>query len=71
MQKTYKMTLLAGLLGSASSAFAVATPPDLSGLTGAIDLSTVVAAIVAVAVLKFAPQITKYAIGAVSRMFPK
>lgn len=66
-----KIAVAAGLAGSSVLSFAVATPPDLSGLTGAIDLSTVVAAIVAVAVFKFAPQITKYAVGAIAKMFPK
>jgi hypothetical protein len=71
MTKLSRIAGAAGLLGASASAFAVATPPDLSGLTGAIDLTTVVAAIVAVAVFKFAPQITKYAVAAISRMFPK
>lgn len=61
----------AGAAGVSSLSFAVAVPPDLSALTGAVDLSTVAAAIVAIAVLKFLPQITKYAVLAVQRMFPK
>lgn len=65
------LAVVAGALGLSFNAFAVAVPPDLSTLTGAIDLSTVAAAITAVAVIKFLPQITKYAVNAVSRMFPK
>lgn len=71
MNKIQKTAGFAGLLGASASSFAVAVPPDLTALTGAIDLTTVAAAITAVAVLKFLPQITKYAVGAISRMFPK
>lgn len=71
MYVTRKMAIALGLGGSSVLSHALAVPPDLSGLTGAIDLTTVVAAIVAVAVFKFAPQITKYAVAAISRMFPK
>ena len=45
--------------------------PDVNGLVGAIDLGTVVGAIVAVAVLKWGPQLVRYAVRVVSRMFPE
>lgn len=66
-----RVFLVALLAMFANFAHAVAVPPDLSTLTGAIDLSTVVTALLAVAVLLMSPQITKYAISAIRRMFPK
>jgi len=73
MTRNQKLKYGSGIVAlvAGGQAFAVAVPPDLSTLTGAIDLSTVVTAIIAVAVLLMAPQITKYAISAVRRMFPK
>jgi len=59
----------AGGLVVAGSAFAVG--PDLSTLTGAVDVGTVVTAILAVAVILLMPQITKYAVSSIRRMFPK
>ncbi|HQR02505.1 MAG: hypothetical protein JSR19_01400 [Proteobacteria bacterium] len=58
-----------GLAASAASSFAAGI--DLTPLTSAIDLTTVVAAIMAVAALKFAPQLTKFAVNSISKMFPK
>lgn len=58
-----------GLSLIAGSAFAVG--PDLTELTGAVDLSTVLAAIMLIGGLKFAPQIGKYAVITLQRMFPK
>jgi len=51
--------------------FVFAAPPDLSTLTAAVDLTTVGAAILAIGALLMAPQIIKYAVSAVRRMFPR
>lgn len=66
----YLAVALAFAFGS-TSAFAVVVPVDLTSLTAQVDLSTVLAAILAVGALLMAPQIAKYAISAIRRMFPK
>lgn len=43
---------------------------DLSALTDAISLGTVVAGIIAVGALKMAPKLARYAVTAIGRMFP-
>lgn len=48
-----------GLLGS--SATVLATPIDYSGIAGAVDVSTVAAAIVGLAVLKVGPNVASWA----------
>lgn len=57
------------LLGFAGSSYAAATPIDMSPLTGAIDLSTVIAGILAVGALALGPDLAKYAFGKIKAMF--
>lgn len=56
-----------GLVAAQSQAAGV----DLSALTAGVDLSTVGPAIIAVAVIKLGPQIIKFAVNAVTRLFPR
>jgi len=70
MFNLYRKTVVAGGAALATvSSFAAGV--DLSSLTGAIDLSTVVTGIVAVGALLMAPQIAKYAVSAIRRMLPR
>lgn len=50
---------------------AFAAGPDLTTLTGAVDLTTVGAGILAVAALMMAPRVIKYAAQSIMKMFPK
>jgi hypothetical protein len=61
-------TVVGGLLlvGNAS-----AVGVDLSTLTGAVDVSTVSTAILAVAAILMGPRIVKYAVTTVMKFFPK
>ncbi len=58
----------AGLLASGG---VFAAPVDLSTLTAAVDLTTVISGVVAVGALLMAPSVAKYAVGSIRRMFPK
>lgn len=62
---------IAGAVVCVAPMAAFAVGPDLTDLTSAVDLTTVIAAIMLVGGLKFAPQIAKYAVSTLSRMFPK
>lgn len=46
-----KIAIAALLATGTSAAFAAATPPDFTAMTGAIDLTTVIAAIMAVGLI--------------------
>ena len=50
---------------------AFATGVDLTSLTAAVDLSTVIPAILAVGALLMAPAVAKYAVSSIRRMFPR
>lgn len=60
---------LAGLAAVSAQSFAVGV--DLTALTAAVDLSTVIPAMILVGSLLMAPAIAKYAIRAVQKFFPK
>lgn len=64
-----KLAVVSVLAAAGVPAFAAGV--DLSTLTAAVDLSTVTPAIIAVGVLLLGPQIAKYAVAAVRRMFPR
>lgn len=61
--------VVAAIAGAIAPAFAVG--PDLSSLTGAVDLSTVGIGILAVAALLMGPRVIKYAAQSIMKMFPK
>lgn len=61
--------VVAAVAGAITPVFAVG--PDLSSLTGAVDLSTVGTGILAVAALLMAPRVIKYAAQSIMKMFPK
>lgn len=65
----HRVAIPAVLGGVIAPAFAVG--PDLSSLTGAVDLSTVGTGILAVAALLMAPRVIKYAAQSIMKMFPK
>lgn len=71
MTRNQKLKYASGGAVAVLSTAANAVPVDLTALTSAIDLSTVTAGILAVAVIMFAPQIAKYAQATIRRMFPK
>lgn len=56
------------IASGATGAFAAGV--DLTSLTSAVDLSTVVPAIIAVGAILMAPKVAKYAVNVVQRMFP-
>lgn len=58
--KVLNKILLGSGLGMATG-FVLADPIDYSGLTGAVDVTTVSAAIVAMAVLKVGPNVASWA----------
>lgn len=60
---------LAGLTAFAASVNAA--PVDLTALTDAVDLSTVIAGVVAVGALLMAPSVAKYAVNSIRKMFPR
>ncbi|MRR17870.1 MAG: hypothetical protein EG826_15590 [Deltaproteobacteria bacterium] len=64
-----KSVVAGGAAAAAGSTFAAGV--DLSPLTGAVDLSTVIAGVVAVGALLLSPQIAKYAVSSIRRMFPR
>lgn len=62
---------LASLAGFGAAVPAFAAGVDLTSLTAAVDLSTVIPAVVAVGALLMAPAVAKYAVSSIRRMFPK
>lgn len=68
MKLYQKFVAFVASLGFGSMAFAL--PVDLTALTDAVDLTTVIAALLAVGALLMAPAVAKYAVSAVRRMFP-
>lgn len=65
--KKLVLASIAATLGA--PAFAVGV--DLTSLTAAVDLSTVIPAVVAVGALLMAPAVAKYAVASIRRMFPR
>lgn len=62
-------TGLAIVAVAAVSTAANAAGLDMSGITGAVDASTVVAAISSIAVIKFGPSFAKWGYAKVTSMF--
>lgn len=56
-------------LGVSAVVPAFAAAPDMSALTGAVDLTTVATAILAIAALKIVPGFIKWGAGKVMSMF--
>lgn len=55
-----KLALTGALLATGAPAFAQATGPDFSSLTGAVDFATVVTAILALAALMMLPKVASW-----------
>ncbi len=63
------ITGLAIFVVAAISTAANAAGLDMSGITGAVDAATVVAAISSIAVIKFGPSFAKWGYAKVTSMF--
>jgi len=64
-----KIGLTVGLFSVAGLASAAPETIDYSAVTGSIATGGLVAAIMAVGLIKFAPQITKWGLGKLTSMF--
>lgn len=62
------ITVASGTTLVAGQSFAAGV--DLTSLTSAVDLSTVIPALLAVGAILMGPRIAKFAISSVQRMFP-
>lgn len=71
MKRNMNYLVLAGFALATASGVASAAPEaiDYSAVTGSIATGGLVAAIMAVGLIKFAPQITKWGLGKLTSMF--
>jgi hypothetical protein len=69
MKKVTQLRLLAISAGTGLSSFASAAGPDFSAITGAIDSSTIVTAIAAIAAIKILPGVARWGFNQVITWF--